>query len=730
MRVRTTVGQVAIAGGEQYEAPGGILVEEPTSRFGRGRSRGNLYVLIQVSGPEAGRDALAGQLARIVRDVYYSQRGSITAGLQKAIRGVNGVLFDENRNSLPGEQRTAGVTCMVLRDDDLFIAQGGPAAAYLAQDGQVTRFPDLSPWLDDVSEEELDAAPLGSRREAHVDLFHAQVRHGDVALAADAGLAAGMAPERWPDILAAPSAAGLLGEVVAAGKGDDLLALVVRMAEEEAVAPAAPPPEPQSTPQAAAAPAWNAAVEWLEQLRLGERLQAAGRGLLAALAGLGALFLTLFQRMIPDRSQAQPAERGQKDTVSPTESRTNRSRGAKAESRAHGGLVQKLLIVVAVAIPIVVAVVVLVVVLQKGQTQRAELEALRQGADLSWQQANATSDPAQARAYLVEAEGYLTQLTTLRPEDAAAAELQKKVEARLDEINQVRRISWIGELAQYPSNADLTRVVVEGAHVFVMDREAGQVYHHQLDEFQQALKPETVDNVLVSKGQQVGGVLVADLVDMVWVPVGEGRQKANLVILESGGNLLEYDPTTGELVPLRVAGTDAWQFPSLVGSYYGRFYVLDSTANKIWRYQPTLDGYSAPPDDWLQAQVDLLGVVDMAIGNSIFLLYADGRMQKLTAGQPDAFDISDWDAPPRSPSALFARPPEETQWVYVADRGNNRIVQCGKDGKFKRQFQMADAEDSAGPDPLGGVTSLFVDEISGHAFFLSGQKLYLIILPD
>jgi hypothetical protein len=132
----------------------------------------------------------------------------------------------------------------------------------------------------------------------------------------------------------------------------------------------------------------------------------------------------------------------------------------------------------------------------------------------------------------------------------------------------------------------------------------------------------------------------------------------------------------------------------------------------------------------LQAEVDLAGTADMAIGNSIYLLFADGRLRKFTAGEPVAFDISDWDSPPNNPSALFTRPPEENQWVYVADRGNSRIVQTDKEGRFQRQFRLDDPQVESGNDPLGGVTSLFVDEISGHAFFLSNQNLYLAILPD
>jgi hypothetical protein len=288
----------------------------------------------------------------------------------------------------------------------------------------------------------------------------------------------------------------------------------------------------------------------------------------------------------------------------------------------------------------------------------------------------------------------------------------------------------MGELNSYPPDAELSRVVVQGAHIFVLDRRNDKVYHHQLDEqLQKALKADSLGTVLVSKGDLIGSVLVGDLVDMVWMPAGPGRQKPSLVILESGGSLIDFDPATGQSVPLRVNASETWQFPKVVGSHSGRFYLLDSSANKIWRYDATPDGYSSPPDDWLQTQVDLAGVVDMAIGDSIYLLDADGAIRKLSAGQPDAFDISDWDTPPRNASSIFTRSSEETRWLYVADRGNSRIVQSSPDGRFKQQFRLADAQTVQNGDPLAGATALFVDEITGHAYLLSGQKLYLLILP-
>jgi len=763
MGIKTTVGQVALVGGGWYDQSANILVDEPGSLLGIGRGRGNLYVVLEISGPASGRDIVAGQLTQAARRAYHGWKGSITAGLRQAVQAANELLLEENRNSLPGEQRVGGVSCVVLRDDDLFIAQLGPAAVYLLGEGEATRFPDASPWLDDIPPEEMDAGRLGERHDANVDLFHSKVRLGDTILLADSEMARSLAAKAWPDILAENTVVKILKDLTATGGGRDLSALVVRLGEEAVgevplqpmVPPEAPAPkvrpderrtavdaavplppvypgvtelQPEEMPQRESLPAVEPSSTDLPQSRLGQRLQALVGGLIAVLVGLGAGFLSLVKRMVPDRSADQArAEVRTSRSVSTRPGKRQRDRSA---ATIRSDPVQKLLVGVAIAIPLIVAIIVLVAWVQRGQAQRGEQEALWQEANAQWQLAQTVSDLGAARTYLSEAERYLDLFLERQPDYAEGIELKKKIEARLDVINQVRRVSWIGALNSYPSNAELSRVVVQGAHIFVMDRNNGRVYHHRLDEqLQNALRADSTETVLVRTGEQVGNVLVGDLVDMVWMPTGPGRQKASLVILESGGALLDYDPATGQLLTLEVAASETWQYPKLVGSHSGRFYLLDSTANKILRYSPTADGYSNPPDEWLQTEVGLAGVEDMAIGDSIYLVYADGRISKFSQGAPDSFDISDWDIPPDNPSAMFTRPSEETRWLYVADRGNSRIVQASKEGSFKQQFLLADTQAAENGDALAEATALFVDEIVGHAYVLSGQKLYLLMLP-
>lgn len=735
MRIKTATTRTPLRLSD-YEPPNGILVDEHVSLLGRGRDRGDFYILVEVSGDQAGRNVVAMQLASAVRDAYLSGKGSITSGLQQAISTANKLLFDENRNSLPGEEWAAGVSCAVLRDDDLFLAQAGPAAAYLLQGRELIRFPEQSAWLDDgVSMAEMDSAALGSQREVAVALFHTQIKRGDTLLLAESALARRVSTKSWTALLGQQSIDVVPEALSQKAQTRDLSALIVRFgAEQEAVTRSAG--EPQAKPLPAQSPVLDSngpppqpTIPWAEQLRLGERIRAITGGVGAAVGALGAGLVSLLKGMMPGQPSHIPSTKETNAAVTGKKTLREPAKGRPA-SGPSSGISRKTLTGLAIAIPVIIALVVLVVYLQRGQAQKAELDQMRQEAVIRWEQASEATDPAVARTLLEEAQTYLQDLREDRPGDAEANELWTKVEARLDAINQVRRINWIAPLTTYPSGAKLTRVVVEGTHVFVMDQRAGTVYHHQMDDYQKSLREETKDTILVKKGEEIGGILVNDLIDMTWMPVGAERQKADLLILESNGALIEYDPATGTRTLRPVASSDQWQYPTHVGSYFGRFYLLDPTANKIWRYSPVANGYSAPPDEWLQNPVDLTGVVDMAIGNSIYLAYTDGKIRKLTLGLPDTFDISDWDSPPQNPGAIFTRPPEATRWVYLADRGNQRIVRCSKEGQFDRQYKLAETALEDGKDPMGQITSLFIDEISSHAYFLSGQTLYLAILPN
>ena len=381
---------------------------------------------------------------------------------------------------------------------------------------------------------------------------------------------------------------------------------------------------------------------------------------------------------------------------------------------------------IAIAIPLIVALVVVVSYLQKGRLREAEYTQLVQTAQSKFQQSQAV-DPAAAHGLMREADSLLAQAEEIKSGQPEIVEMRTRMAEASDTIGKVQRLYYLPQLRQYTDEGtNLKSLIVQGLELYILDTGTDRIYHHRLDETGETLMPDDESVLLVSRGQVVEDVAVGELLDAVWMPVGGNRQTSDLVIMNSTA-LLEYNPNWG-LATTAIAGRESLVLPVAASSFFGNLYVLDPQGNRLWRYLPTTDGYNAAPESYFPPEqlIDLSTAVDMAIDGSIYVLFKDGRINKFTSGQQVEFSLSGLDIPLNNPVSIFTAPDEEVQHVYVADAGNQRIVQFNKDGSFVRQFK---------PRPEEAVTfanlqDLFVDELSGRLSVLDSNNLYMGNIPS
>ena len=358
---------------------------------------------------------------------------------------------------------------------------------------------------------------------------------------------------------------------------------------------------------------------------------------------------------------------------------------------------------------------------QEGVARRARFEELVTQAQQHMEMASRVDEPT-ARDYLLKALASLTEAETVIPGNSQVSELREQVNYILKKIDRVAELEWINPLWEYDEpGSDPSRVIIaKNIDVYVLDRSLDRVYKHLLDDTMHNLQELGVDPVLLRKGDQRGPIVVGELVDMAWVKAEGGRQTDNLLILESGGSLLEYEPLQGIRV-LPMGGRDKWIQPQILGSYKGNVYLLDSSLNQILRYEPNYDGV---PEDYFAAPgvVDLAGVVDMAIDGQVYILYADGRILKFVGGEQVPFEITGLYEPLQNPTAIFTN--EETEFLYIADRGNKRILQLTKAGNLQRQLKTFE-----GSNAFDELKSLYAIERFHLLYFLSGDTLYVTNIP-
>ncbi|HZY40932.1 MAG TPA: hypothetical protein VFF59_02930, partial [Anaerolineae bacterium] len=172
------VGELQIiAGARQSTTPATQVVTAPR-RSARGRAADTLYVLVELGGAASG---VLGDMIQRMRDAYWATPGSVTAALRTAINVGGEWLMDRNVNAPVPDRQNGGVSCAVLRGNEVVIAQAGPASAYVAQHGTVQHYP--APDADPVT-------PLGVARANEVRFARVDLQPGDLIVLTDSRWAA------------------------------------------------------------------------------------------------------------------------------------------------------------------------------------------------------------------------------------------------------------------------------------------------------------------------------------------------------------------------------------------------------------------------------------------------------------------------------------------------------------------------------------------------------------
>ena len=98
-----------------------------------------------------------------------------------------------------------------------------------------------------------------------------------------------------------------------------------------------------------------------------------------------------------------------------------------------------------------------------------------------------------------------------------------------------------------------------------------------------------------------------------------------------------------------------------------------------------------------------------------------GEIAKFLGGQRQQFVVREVPGTLSQTVALAVDPEDGSGKVFVADRGNNRIVVLGPDGLFEQQFRADDA--------FGALQSVVVDEGSHRLYVLSWGRLFVAEWP-
>jgi len=229
---------------------------------------------------------------------------------------------------------------------------------------------------------------------------------------------------------------------------------------------------------------------------------------------------------------------------------------------------------------------------------------------------------------------------------------------------------------------------------------------------------------LINKGKTVvggDGGTVGNLAGLTWVEAAGNRRSSGLVIVEQEGAFSFYDPAweseSGAPYLTRSLLVRGPEMIQSVGSYDGRLYLLDRADGQIWRYHPQGDKYPDAPDTYFAATTPMSTTppMDMVIDGNIYVLYENGQVNRYLGGELQPFELTGVTGSLTDTVALTMDTSGQTRNLYIADRGNQRIIVVRSDGSFETQLRA---------DGLFlYLQDLVVDERANRLYVLSAGKL-------
>jgi len=773
-------------GSASSAAPLMVLCDAAHSR--RRRAKGSLCIVLQPASDADPSNDLLERLLQLIEDAFYDTPGSATRGLRSALITANSAVYEHNLKVDDPGKLLVGINLALIRDDEVFLSCVGPAFTLVVGSGQTQRFPERSVWLDNPgpsSYEQTQDPPAGQRDQVEPSLASAHLGPNDTLLMCSPWAASLISQQAAagsldPAALAGPGAlqerAVLFarGPLANAAQASSLppsadtptaseqqapieptqpsvpvepepepetpqeapTATISRSTQQPPLQTEAPPSEPE--PDDLSLPPWEEPAQPVipaspepyvpDEVEIGIEPDPAPRP-----APRQRIDLDGLRADVSGRAKRLKEGAGQTlDRLLPSSLPQRPDVADKATGQL--ALSGKALVLIAMVIPLVMVFIVVMMRVQYTRIRREQFDSVQSLALSKYDAALQSDSSDYMRQGLYDALATAEEGLAIAPDDEELGDLKRRILHELDSVDNIERLYhfWrltpLDDLATSPT--DGSRIVLHDIDLYLLNRGSDTVYRFLLNSAGDALQEAQDVTPLIAKGDSVGSIQVGDLVDIAWLDDSGRRKEPEFVALERNGSLIGYDPQKG-LALHPVANSDAWLKPQALGGYMGNLYILDPLLGRIFKYEPEADAYTNPPGDYVQSgtYIDLTGAVDMAIDGHVYLLYADGQILKLYEGNNVPFAIQGLPTPMKSPCAICASGDPESEdedgFLYIADAGNERIVQLTKEGQYVRQFRENTTEGY-----LSNLQGIHVDEASQRMFVVSNGALWLARVPD
>ncbi|MEI7926234.1 MAG: hypothetical protein WCI61_08630 [Chloroflexota bacterium] len=659
----TWVGRYAMVDGQVREH-GPWLVDRQ-----REREDETIRLLVLAEPVDRRSAEFCSEVAEAVAALFARESLSITGGLLRALQQAHTNLAEWNRRSLREHRVAVGVTCVVIRDGEATIAQVGPSVAYVTGTQGVTR----------LSTEDLPAvAPLGGNGEIEPRFTSTDVTGREVLLLTST-VEKIIGVKQIEDSLAAGPEAALAELFRRTREVTDMTAVLVADLDIE---------------EGAEMPA---------PLDLDADDDVAGREIV--MPGIDSGNRTPAPRVT---SAPEPEPRRRRWSGPQTQPIPFPSIRRPARTVGRTPLEAQLpWRWIGIAAAGVLALALLAWAIGPGllsEDRQAELTKVLTTAQEQLTAAQGAQRADDRRKALQAVLASTEKARALAPDDARVKQIESQVQSQLAVMDAVSDVSALAPLLKFDGavTAPVTpqSVVAGGRSLWFIETGRGRLFRMDA-----GTTPSTPEEVYRA-GATYGGTPARDPVSIAWDAQGN-----RLLLLDAGRGLFAISESSKTPVPVPLRGSGELRSAVAISVYLKNLYVLDPAGGEVWRYLTASDGYDSERTGMLGG-ADIGTATGMVVDADVFVV-DQGRLRRFRGGKETTAMLDGIDQPPKAPVALV----EDTQrgLLFLADRGNKRIVVGDREGKFVKQYRHPSLADLRGLAISADGSRLFVMSGDGPA---------------
>ncbi len=682
---QTDVSMLSLAAGRREDVAIGARAVEPDDEQLSTAGKGNLYLLLELAGPAAGRPRLYRELLNTVQDTYYRSSEDVAKALTAALHAAHHRLQAYNRAQ--STTFTGAITAVAVLGTAIVAAQVG--ATILA-----VRSRRGLEWFSPLNQTE-QPPPLGGTAIPPVEIGRIDGQSEAVMVVMTGAWANYLEVPLMLEATAVPQAQVVADQLAGIGidAAEPLMALTVTMREvveapPERRPPPLTPPEPAPTPSPP----------------------------------------RVMTPPTPASEAPEPATAPRRVPRAPEPAAAQAVRPRWSLLRSAGPPRR-----IPYVLPLIGAIVLIILVLTAGMwylqgRQRARYFAdFIRGATIQLEAAQNTTDENQQRLYLQAAQEQLDQAALFYPNHPQVAALSSRIAEARARVNRVVSLLAGFDLPLIAFDAATrqpSRVLVSGLNIYILDTRQGVLERYRLDENTGDRLREESPEVLIRSGDTIGGRRVGELAFAVWAPAMGNRTATGPLVLDRGLQLFGVVESLGA-VNVALAANPNLSTVTDMQYYIGNLYLLDTANSQVWRYRPSGDGYENTPEPYFQTGINLSPAIAMAIDGAIWLLHPNGTVLRYFNGVQEPFALDVVDPPIVKAVAIWVNdvdPPDGR--IVIGDAGSNRVLVFDKRGHLLGQLMPLNR-----PGLLERLRSLTVDETNNYLYLLTDNALYQTPFP-